>query len=108
MLTTEEKDLHILYIPQLRQEELTPFFGPWVVSECLCSSGSTWEAKTHTAILKAFSGIIKMRCMCYSSKVMLKSVSVVGCETVEGAGPFKAVPCHITHPGRVRGTRMNA
>lgn len=28
MLTTEERDLHILYIPQLRQEELTPFFGP--------------------------------------------------------------------------------
>lgn len=37
-----------------------------------------------------------------------QAVSVVGCETVEGAGPFKAVPCHITHPGRVRGTRMNA
>lgn len=73
MLTAEEKDLHILYIPQPRQEELTPFFGPWVVSECLCSSGSTWEAKTHTAIVEAeASGIIKMRCMCYSSEVRLK------------------------------------
>lgn len=35
MLTTEERDLHILYIPQLRQEELTPFFGPWSVSDPL-------------------------------------------------------------------------